>query len=269
MNIKYKDVCQTDFLINDITAYKLKGTNVYDYTGAGRIKHVLFYLCEHQRSYYVEEKLVATLNPGDIIIIPHGAKYKSVVQDKGGVAEGFGITFNLATPAGEGIFFDEQMRIFRGDAYNKSHKRFEKILFSAMNAGKNVLKLKSEMYSLLEELFSEKVDFNERYGDISEAVKLIENHPGDNVSVKEMADLCHMSESTFMRKFKDYSGGVTPIKYRNNIRLMMAEELSASLSVNEIADVLGFYDAAHLCKIFKQTKGYALKRRIIINGENT
>ena len=258
MNIKYKDVCQTDFLINDISAYRLKDTNVYDYTSTGRIKHVLFYLCGHQRSYYVEGKRIATLNPGDIIIIPHGAKYKSVVHD-GGFAEGFGITFNLSTPAGESIFFDEQMYVFKGDTYIKCHKRFEKILFSAMNAGKNVLKLKSEMYSLLEELFSEKADFNERYGDISKAVKLIENHPGNNVSVKEMADLCHMSESTFMRKFKDYSGGVTPIKYRNNIRLMMAEELSASLSTNEIADALGFYDAAHLCKIFKQTKGYTLK----------
>lgn len=263
MDIKYKDVCHTDFLIRDIAAYKHKDASVYDYTQSGRVKHVVFYLCGHERSYYVDGKHVITLKLGDIIVIPHGAKYKSVVENKTEVAKGLGVSFNLVTPEGENVFFDEEMRVFRGDTYNKCHKRFERILFSAINANKNVLKLKSEMYTLLEELFSEKVGFSERYGDISDAINLIEKHPENNSSVKELADICHMSESTFMRKFKDYSGGVTPIKYRNNIRLMMAEELSASLSLGEIAEKLGFYDGAHLCKIYKQTKGYTLKNREI------
>ena len=261
MNIKYKDVCQTDFLINDVAAHRLKGTNVYAYTQTGRTKHLLFYLYKHERSYYGEGKHIATLNAGDILIIPHGAKYTSVVQDQSDVAEGICVTFNLVTPEGESIFFDEEMRVFKGDVYKKCLARFEKVYFSAMNANKNVLKLKSEMYSLLEELFSEKAGFNERYGDILQAINLIEKQPENNASIKELADLCLMSESTFMRKFKEYSGGVTPIKYRNKIRVMMAEELSASLSASEIAEKLGFYDAAHLYKIFKQTKGYTLKKR--------
>ena len=261
MNIKYKDVCRTDFLISDIAAYKHKDARVYDYTQQGRVKHILFCLSGHERSYFVDGKHVVTLKPGDIIIIPHGTKYKSLVEDKSCVAEGLGFSFNLVTPEGEGMFFDEPTYVFEGDDYKKCHKRFEKIFLSAMNANKNVLKLKSEIYSLMEELFSEKVGFNEKYSDISEAIKLIENQPESNASVKELADICHMSESTFMRKFKEYSGGVTPVKYRNNIRFMMAEELSASLSANEIAEKLGFYDGAHLCKIYKQVKGYTLKKR--------
>ena len=261
MNIKYKDVCHTDFLISDIAAYKHKDARVYDYTQAGRAKHILFCLSGHQRSYFVDGKHIVTLKPGDIIIIPHGTKYKSLVEDKTCVAEGLGFSFNLVTPEGEDVFFDEPMYVFEGDDYKKCHKRFEKIFLSAINANKNVLKLKSEIYSLMEELFSEKVDFGERYGDILEAIKLIEKRPENNASVGELAELCHMSESTFMRKFKEYSGGVTPVKYRNNIRFMMAEELSASLSAGEIAEKLGFYDAAHLCKVYKQTKGYTLKNR--------
>ena len=194
MDIKYKDVCHTDFLIRDIAAYKHKDASVYDYTQSGRVKHVVFYLYGHERSYYVDGKHVITLKPGDIIVIPHGAKYKSVVEDKTEVAKGLGVSFNLVAPEGESVFFDEEMRVFRGDTYNKCRKRFEKILFSAINANKNVLKLKSEMYSLLEELFSEKVEFSERYGDIAEAIKLVEEHPENNASVKELADICHISE---------------------------------------------------------------------------
>lgn len=261
MQIKYKDVCQTDFLIKDVAAYHLKSADIYDYAQSGRTKHALFYLYEHERSYYAQEKHIATLRPGDIIIIPHGAKYTSIVQDRSRIAEGICVTFNLEATTGENIYFDEEMRMFRGDVYKKCRTRFEKIYFSAMNANKNVLKLKSEMYSLLEEVFSEKIKFNERYGDILQAINLIEKQPENNASVKDLADICLMSESTFMRKFKEYSGGVTPIKYRNKIRVMMAEELSPSLSASEIADKLGFYDAAHLCKIYKQTKGYTLKNR--------
>ena len=47
MDIKYKDVCHTDFLIRDIAAYKHKDASVYDYTQSGRVKHVVFYLYGH------------------------------------------------------------------------------------------------------------------------------------------------------------------------------------------------------------------------------
>ena len=87
MDIKYKDVCHTDFLISDIAAYKHNDASVYDYTQSGRVKHVVFYLYGHERSYYVDGKHVITLKPGDIIVIPHGTKYKSVVEDKTDVAK--------------------------------------------------------------------------------------------------------------------------------------------------------------------------------------
>ena len=70
-----------------------------------------------------------------------------------------------------------------------------------------------------------------------------------------------MSEASFLRKFKAYSGGMPPIKYRNNIRIMLAEEMSASpLTTAEIAERLGFYDSAHLCRAYKEVFGTTLKK---------
>lgn len=260
MYIKYHDVCTIDFQINDISAFNLTDKNTYNYTQSGRAKHLLFYLTEHERSYFTNNKHIKLI-PGDILFIPHGTKYKSIVENQNGYAKGICLTFNLSTQSGESVFFDEEMCVFKEETYTKCRTHFEKILFSTRNANKNVLKLKAHMYSLLEELFSENVSFSEQYRDIFKAIKLIEKHPENNASVKELADICHMSESTFMRKFKEYSGGVTPVKYRNKMRLMIAEELCTSLSLEEVAEKLGFYDSSHLCKIYKQTRNHTLKSR--------
>jgi len=54
---------------------------------------------------------------------------------------------------------------------------------------------------------------------------------------------------------------VTPAQYRNNIRLVMAEEMAtSSKTLQEIAEMLGFYDASHLCRTFKQQRGRTLKK---------
>ena len=115
---------------------------------------------------------------------------------------------------------------------------------------------------LLDELFSDSKTVRESFDDIFSAISAIENEPQKNISLKALADICHMSESTFLRRFKAYSGGISPIKYRNNIRLMLAGELATSnMTLSEIADTLGFYDAAHLCKTYKNEKGGTLKCR--------
>ncbi len=166
---------------------------------------------------------------------------------------------------GEPIFFDERLKVFHQKSNSEIYKRLKRILYSALNPSGNLLRLKGELYSLLDELFANKEkreDFDEVFKDIMAAVNIIERTPENNFSVKELADLCHMSESSFLRKFKDYSGGIAPVKYRNNIRFMLAEELASShLNMNEIAEKLGFYDGSHLCKMYKEAKGYTLKKK--------
>ena len=267
MNIKYTDLCSTDFEFTDIVAYHMKGKNnvEYNYENTPRTKNLVYLQIDGQRHYCLGNKHICTLNTGDVLFLPHGVKYRSYITGKNDFNTGTGISFNMVSSKGEPIFFDEEIRLFSIQNGSITAKRFKRILYSVMNPSENVLRLKGEMYSLLDDLFANKgkrEDFDEYFRDIILVINLLETYPEKNLSVKELADMCHMSESSFLRKFKDYSGGIAPVKYRNNIRFMLAEELATShLTINEIAERLGFYDGSHLCKMYKEAKGRTLKER--------
>ena len=268
MLIKYSDIGGTDFVFKDISAYRLKPEleDYYNCETTARTKHLFFYQSKNKRCYYRNNVHLFTLDRGDIVFIPHGTKYTSFSEDQNTFSSGIGISFNLTTPEGEEILFDEDLTVLANDKDNFYYKYFEKVLFSVVNPARNILSLKSALYFITESIFAEiqsEGNIQKDFVSIEEAVSLIEKHPEKNISTKELADLCFMSEATFLRKFKAYSGGMPPIKYRNNIRIMLAEEMSASpLTTAEIAERLGFYDSAHLCRAYKEVFGTTLKKGI-------
>lgn len=198
-----------------------------------------------------------------MIFAPHGVRYKSFNGDPELVSDGIGISFDLYTPDGEPIFLDEDICSFSSGDNTQNLSIIKKIHYYSMNPGENMLRLKSQLYTLLDNLFSDETrreKYDEYFRDISPAIEEIEKFPERNRTAKELAEMCHVSESSFLRKFKEYSGGTAPHKYRNNIRFMIARELSSTqLTVNEIAEKLGFYDGAHLAKAYKKFKGTNLK----------
>ncbi len=267
MMARYKDLCSVDFTFGNIAAYRMMADEniVYNYESTGRSKHLLFYQLENRRNYYLYDEHICTLERGDVLFLPHGARYRSFVENQKMKSDGIGVSFDMLAPDGEKIFVDEPIKLLVKDDCGQLFKRFKRVLFSVNNPAENVLRLKGELYSILDELFAEKekrVDFKASYGDIFNAINILENSPEKNLSAKQLADMCHMSQSTFLRKFKDYSGGIAPVKYRNNIRLILAEELiNSPMTLNDIAEKLGFYDAAHLCKVYKQTRNHSINRK--------
>lgn len=74
--------------------------------------------------------------------------------------------------------------------------------------------------------------------------------------VSDLARHCNMSESGIYAFFKSYAN-TTPIELKNRIQAERAAELlsSTDLSVEEIADRLGFCSSAYFRKIFKARFG--------------
>lgn len=266
MNIKYTELCSVDFTFSDIVSYRMNydAHIEYNYENAGRSKHLVFCQLKGKRYYDHDGERICTLREGDIIFLPHGLKYKSYTKDITEDVDGIGISFNICDNKQNPIFFEENAKYFPKGNDSSLIKSCKKILYSVMNPAENILRLKGEMYLLLDRLFSQKQNrenFDDFYGDIIKAINILEKEPENSLNVSELAEMCHMSESSFIRKFKEYSGGIAPIKYRNNIRFILAEELSSSpMTINEIAEKLGFYDGSHLCKMYKEARGYSLKR---------
>ena len=84
-------------------------------------------------------------------------------------------------------------------------------------------------------------------------IDYIQENFQQDISVKEVADLLHFSETYFMRFFKKYTGK-TCIDYINEYRLERAAELlrSSDLSITEIAMQVGIHNISYFNRIFKK-----------------
>ena len=266
--LTFMELSKNDFSIMNISALKLtwRDGDIDNYTSRGRIKNIFYYMINGHREYIVNGELVLHLRDADIIFIPNGYHYYSKVvmdsTDEG--STGIGITFDLYDRNGEELYIDEPLKIVADDR-DKSHlELFERILESIMWPNTERLRAKASLYSFFDAITSDvqkEAFIKKQFADISLAIEQIEKYPEENMSIKELANLCCVSESSFHRKFKQYSNGIPPLAYRNQLRVMKAKEMctSTTCSIERAAQILGFCDAAHLCRTYKQYTGKTLK----------
>ena len=121
------------------------------------------------------------------------------------------------------------------------------------------LEFKARLYLLIKAivLLKMKKEVKAKYKSIYRGIMHIENNYLCDTTVDELAEMCHVSTSTFRRLFVEYKGE-TPIKYRNTLRLKRAEELlkSGEYTVAEAAEACAVPDAAYFSKLFKKVIGY-------------
>ena len=91
-----------------------------------------------------------------------------------------------------------------------------------------------------------------------EVAEFLSLHYRESHSARELAELCHLSESQLRRQF--WAGyGMPPIAYRNRLRCRIASELlcRTDLSVLEIAEQVGYPTSADFYRAFRNTVGMA------------
>lgn len=77
-----------------------------------------------------------------------------------------------------------------------------------------------------------------------------------DISIKEYAQMYHMSCCWFIRSFKRYTG-VTPQQYITDIRINKAKELlrTSSFNISEISTYIGYQNPLYFSRIFKKITG--------------
>ena len=91
---------------------------------------------------------------------------------------------------------------------------------------------------------------------VAKAIQHMNRYCDSNLSLEEYASMCCMSKYHFLRLFKETTG-VTPMEYRNRIRIEHAKELleNSYASVSEIGELLGYTSAAYFSDVFKRAVG--------------
>lgn len=95
----------------------------------------------------------------------------------------------------------------------------------------------------------------EKYRPLLPAIRFIDGHFKENHKVGEYAAMCAMSETAFRRLFVEYTG-LSPVDYRNRLRLRHAEALILDGStVAEAACAVGFAGTSPYYRILKRNRG--------------
>ena len=102
---------------------------------------------------------------------------------------------------------------------------------------------------------------NDTSGSIDKAIRYIYNNYQKDLSLTEIANICHMNPSYFSRLFKKTTG-INLVSYINTIRIKNASSLLADtdMTILEVAQTCGFDNPQHFCEIFKKTKGVSARQ---------
>lgn len=214
-------------------------------------KHDLFlYVNGFTITYTDKAGNVFTANSGDIIYVPTGSEYTVMISDEQSKnAHTIGINFKMFDEHNEQIVLSDNIKIFHLSS-NKSIS----ILFNQAIVHDAIQSFAMKKILLLEiicALASHAIQKNIPKT-IIDALNYLSDHIEENPSVKQLAKLCNISEVYFRKQFKCCMG-MTPIQYRNLIRLDKARSLLeyGEISVQEISDILGYSTVSHFIKEFR------------------
>lgn len=208
-------------------------------------------------SFLVENTLYP-LSRGDIIIARPGEHHHCVYRGDASHRL-FWILFDCKSNEG---FWDFLKTDFRENYVSPTPELRDEIiaLCTALHGGG--MTKEEELYSLLR-LFAilKKSRTAEREGahalakDLSEMIRYINEHIGEEISAEEIANAFYISKSTLERRFKEQLS-ITPTEFIRRKKLHLAVELlQKGESVLDAGVAVGFRDTSYFIELFKRYYG--------------
>ncbi|MBR2042721.1 MAG: helix-turn-helix transcriptional regulator [Clostridia bacterium] len=194
----------------------------------------------------------------DIVYLPEGCSYSYKASRE---ISALSVEFDIIGKSGKKSVFSPFPVLACSDTPEKTAEHFSLILKSfAINSLSAKIERICSLLSLL--AFINDSDKEEQEESIikrlAPAVYRLREGYCEKVYTAELAALCGLSESQFRRLFKE-AFKVSPITYKNNLRIKMACSLleSGAYSISEISDILGFDDIYAFSHAFKKSMGTA------------
>ena len=258
--IAFGNPWEEDFSVRDLRFYEQSyfsnGSKV-NFLSKPRMHHGILYVksCTITMTFLDGSKMRA--ERGDIIYLPRGCHYKTVFSDVTDKVATLLFNFNLEH-RGESFYLSDSIEKIRLEKADEQRRLIE----LATRAKWSPLALKSALYGILE-LWREQEQpkhfaRGEALGVIAPAIAFIRRHEDNSISVAELADMCHMSQSFFRKRFSELMG-MPPKEYCLKLRLERARILleSGDFTVSEVSGLLGFSSPSYFSRIFKQKTGFS------------
>lgn len=252
--VSFESLGNLDFNFSHILLLEQRWDNgeTYSFLNNPRTTYGLFLIQDDIMTYCLKDGSTVIAKNGDIVFLPMKSEYVAKFSCRTGTSSALLMNFLLKDQKGELIEFSDHFKIL----IKTSSPFWQKMFRDLYNLYKNSIgltpKFKIALYNFFSKLASEQCSSR----DISLGLDYIHNNLSSKISVSFLAKMCALSETTFRTKFKNQTG-VSPNIYINNAKIEKSKELllSDDLTIDEISELLNFYDATYFCKLFKKITG--------------
>lgn len=198
-----------------------------------------------------------TADKGDIIYCPFEGKYRFDVispatKDRFGKVKTLCINFNMICPDKKIITLSRKPI----KLVNFKSMQLEKDFFDVSKYALKPMVRQYKLYKILKTVIDIYSSSSENVSLLRQAVKYTEEHYAENYKMSLLAEKFNLSESHFRKLFKEFTG-LSPVEYRNQLRIEHSKELltQSTASVSEVALAVGIEDQFYFSRIFKESEG--------------
>ena len=216
-------------------------------------KYNLFlYVNEYTITYTDIDNNTFVAHSGDVVYTPAGSEYKVEISDGNTNAYTIGINFLLYDESATPLTLGNDIKVFHPSSDTASLLFHQALSYDTV---KPFVRNKI----LLFEIICALADYNVNKiipPRIRTCIEYLSEHISEPTSIKSLANICGVSEVYLRKEFKLHMG-MSPVKYRNLLRLGRAKSYIefGDISVQEISDTLGYATASHFIKEFRMHYG--------------
>ena len=235
------------------------------FSATKRKTSVLCFYAQGKRRYSFQDdegKKQFDLSSGDILYIPQESAYRFEILETGEeeLDAMIAIHFRMVDEKGETVNFGNHPRVLTKDKLDHYFALFRRIESTCAAGQGNSFLIKSFIYGLLHEIISQLYAEETRlhpYAVILPAVFAMQADPASDLPIPFLAQMCGVSQTRFRQLFGAYTGGLSPVEYRNKLRIERVEELlyTGEVTVDAAAFRAGFRDQSHFYRILRKYKG--------------
>ena len=232
-----------------------------DFSHTGRPHHGFLYIWSGEARFFEKGKRAVAAKEGELLYLPKGQKYKMQYTEPNTTF--VLVNLEMIGEDGEDLFLFDRITVAGRDDRGKRiagvMTKFE--MSSVSQSPAAVLRRKELAYRLLSMVYEEGSPLfteQQRYPQIFEGALLLKQSYLENIPITALAAACNVSVSSFRSLFhKQY--GMSPVQYRNRLRIIRARELlgEGSCTVAEACFASGFENIGYFCRCYKKITGEA------------
>lgn len=250
----------TDYNLFHLFAMHQKWDDQKVITMQNRKTSALLYLERCQATYRQADKTLLTAPRGSVLFLPQGSSYVCTFHaPPGEKARCRLVEFALRTVDGVGFSLYDRVTVVGSDENPLVPELFMEAVETYGRPVYSPPVFKAVIYQLIAQLAGQdrqqRIHAQQLTG-IQPALTYLEKNLLPENGVAQLARMCHMSEVSFRKKFRQYAG-MAPSAYILRQKLQRAKRLlrSGIYTVAQTAEAVGFDDPSYFSKVFKKHTG--------------